>query len=1035
MPLSPKQLLNNRYRVIGLLGQGGFGAVYRVWDTNLERTLSLKENLDTSPEAQRQFKREAQILFDLTHASLPKVIDYFFLPKQGQYLVMEYIEGEDLHTIMKHSMGMLPEAMILPWIGQICDALAYLHAQTPPVIHRDIKPSNIRITSTGRAMLVDFGLAKIYDPSSSTSRGARAVTLGYSPPEQYGLGKTDAVSDIYSLGAMLYHALTGITPPSSVDIISGITPPLRLACEVNPAVSSAVSAAIEKAMALNRSQRWQTVLDFKAALPIVPSLPGAVASQVEVKMDILSPAIAPPIILAPAPASRLRDRLLEISRRSVSLLGPAAVWLRHKMDTLPSWVLVAAGFLVLMLAAFGLSSVFPTGGLANKDLTTATELALIQPAVAIPSQTISPVSSQTPALAAVITPTRTPVATPTLALPLSKGVSIPLPVAAIQAENINQLRQIAVWGKGASEEVAWSPFGNRLAVGYEYGLAVYTVNAWKELWSVSTDRPVSALAYSSDDTLIALNRFDPPAIELRRAKDGVLVRRWEVKGDIADLAFSPDGSLLAAAENSGNEFASRLWRVSDGSLVSDFQDHTDAVTAVAFSPDGVFLASASSDDRILVRQVTNGILAATLNALVPLTALAISPDGKLLVSGDVHGGWTLWDLQQAAKVNTFRVDAVDAAVEAVAFSPDGKFLATASPNQGVVFWDIAGVYRLTPVITDYYRAGAVAFSPDGKLLAAAVKNGSIFSSRDYRLVHEFVADKFAGNRLSFVEDGKKLVAENYLDQPQLWSFPNSAAISYSKGSADRCWISAFSVDGSLFACDSGSYPGELHIIDVAASRELYILEYERPTMFAQALFSPDNSQLFVLSASKVFAWWLRDGSRLDLAQPADGTPLKAIAISTDGVYLAASSETGMLYLWDIPAQKLLRQLQAQAASEFELAFSPDNRLLATGGDDGIVNLWKVPEISRVFNLGANCGIKGLTFSPASDLLAVACGPGTSHPTANSGYLQLWGSSDGQQLLNIETDDWVYGVTFSPDGRFLVWGSRYKGILHFLGIWP
>ena len=164
-----------------MLGQGGFGAIYRAWDLNLESPRAIKENLDTSPQAQRQFKRETQILDKLVHANLPRVIDHLIIPNQGQYLVMDFVEGQDLGEMLWS--GPLPEARLLPWIIQVYDALIYLHAQNPPVIHRDIKPGNIKITPEGKAMLVDFGISKIYDPALSTTVGARAVTPGYSPPE------------------------------------------------------------------------------------------------------------------------------------------------------------------------------------------------------------------------------------------------------------------------------------------------------------------------------------------------------------------------------------------------------------------------------------------------------------------------------------------------------------------------------------------------------------------------------------------------------------------------------------------------------------------------------------------------------------------------------------------------------------------------------------------------------------------------------------------------------------------------------------
>jgi formylglycine-generating enzyme required for sulfatase activity len=264
MPLSPGQVLNQRYRIVSLLGQGGFGAVYRAWDINMECPRALKENLDTSPEAGRQFKREAKILGQLTHQNLPHVIDHFIIPSQGQYLVMDYVEGEDLQQMLMRAGGPLPEAQVLEWVGQVCDALDYLHHQTPPIIHRDIKPANIKITPGGRAMLVDFGIAKIYDTELATTVGARAVTPGFSPPEQYGQGATNAQSDIYALGATCYALLTGRPAPESVHRIGN--DPLAHPQQLNPGLSPRTAGVLLQAMQTDPARRLRSAAEFKARL-------------------------------------------------------------------------------------------------------------------------------------------------------------------------------------------------------------------------------------------------------------------------------------------------------------------------------------------------------------------------------------------------------------------------------------------------------------------------------------------------------------------------------------------------------------------------------------------------------------------------------------------------------------------------------------------------------------------------------------------------------------------------------------------------
>lgn len=263
MPLETGRVLNNRYRIVSRLGQGGFGAVYRAWDLNLKRPCAVKENLETNPESQQQFENEATVLANLYHQHLPRVTDHFVLPNQGQYLVMDFVQGQDLEEMVKNA-GTIPIKQAIEWISQIADALDYLHSQKRPVIHRDIKPANIRVAPDGRAYLVDFGLVKLYENQAFTTPGARGMTPGFSPPEQYGQGGTNARSDIYALAATLYTLLTGIVPPESVHRYAQVH--LQPAHKLNSNIPHSLSAVIDKAMSLDPNNRYQSVKDFKDAL-------------------------------------------------------------------------------------------------------------------------------------------------------------------------------------------------------------------------------------------------------------------------------------------------------------------------------------------------------------------------------------------------------------------------------------------------------------------------------------------------------------------------------------------------------------------------------------------------------------------------------------------------------------------------------------------------------------------------------------------------------------------------------------------------
>jgi serine/threonine protein kinase len=310
MTLSIGEVVENRYRIAKLLGQGGMGAVYRAWDVRLNRPVALKEmipQLGLGAEAlgdlREQFRQEAQVLATLDHPNLVRVTDYFSW-EGNEYLVMDFVEGESLADRIARD-GAQPEGQVLMWAGQLLDALAYCHEHG--VIHRDIKPQNIIITPEGRVELVDFGLVKLWDASDPHTRTVMrgAGTPEYAPPEQYdmGLGHTDPRSDIYSLGATLYHTLTGGVPPTATQRMASpasFVPPRR----INAAVSVNTETVVLKAMAMAMDQRYQNARDMARALGVVQRT--LVVGPAEVA-PVVTPAVA---VAGAAPIAKKRGGLL-----------------------------------------------------------------------------------------------------------------------------------------------------------------------------------------------------------------------------------------------------------------------------------------------------------------------------------------------------------------------------------------------------------------------------------------------------------------------------------------------------------------------------------------------------------------------------------------------------------------------------------------------------------------------------------------------------------------------------------------------------
>jgi serine/threonine-protein kinase len=277
-PLRSDQVIKDRYIIRRIIGRGGMGSIYLAEDNRLPgRLCALKEvHQDESlPEEMReqgheQFYREASVLARLDHPNLPKVSD-FFSEGECDYLVMDFVPGEDLKLLMDHARRegtFLEQEDILTWASQLVDALEYLHNQPSPVIHRDIKPSNLKLTPSGLVKLVDFGLVKQMAPDEMTVTviQGRGTAL-YTPLEQYGgdAGHTDARSDIYAFGATLYHLLTNHPPTEAKQRFlrpDALRPPRELNAEIDPSIETAILWAME----LHPDERPQDIESLRQAL-------------------------------------------------------------------------------------------------------------------------------------------------------------------------------------------------------------------------------------------------------------------------------------------------------------------------------------------------------------------------------------------------------------------------------------------------------------------------------------------------------------------------------------------------------------------------------------------------------------------------------------------------------------------------------------------------------------------------------------------------------------------------------------------------
>jgi serine/threonine protein kinase len=348
MTLPIGTIIRERYIVENLLGKGGFGAVYLVRDLRVKQNLfALKELYDPSKKERDRFTFEGEVLKRLDHPALPHIYRTFNDDKNGRaYILMDYIEGTNLERLRQQQPEKrLALPQVLSLMAPIIDAVSYLHHQHPPIIHRDIKPANIIAPKAGDGtVLVDFGIAKEYDPDSTTT-AIRHCSPGYGAPEQYSMG-TDTRTDIYGLGATIYALLTGVVPVDAfyrmTQMGSKSIDPLEPVKQLVPSIP--VAEAIHRAMALDRDARFPTVEEFWQALNANP-LP-AYGQQ--------------PLVLAPPVRTRTLAAIANSATVSQRLRRPRTLLLLPLLVALLMGIGVAAGFFASTASHSATNSFTPT---------------------------------------------------------------------------------------------------------------------------------------------------------------------------------------------------------------------------------------------------------------------------------------------------------------------------------------------------------------------------------------------------------------------------------------------------------------------------------------------------------------------------------------------------------------------------------------------------------------------------------------------------------------------------------------------------
>ena len=1037
-----------RYKILEKIGEGGCGVVYVAEQTEpVRRRVALKViklGMDTKAVVAR-FEAERQALAMMDHPNIAKVLDAGTTDTGRPYFIMELVRGIRITDYCDQEK--VPTRERLELFIQICQAIQ--HAHQKGIIHRDIKPSNILVTlhdGTPVPKVIDFGIAKategkLTDATVYTQLHQFIGTPAYMSPEQAEMSglDIDTRSDIYSLGVLLYELLTGKTPFDAQELMSQGIDEMRKTIREKDPVRPSTKLATLKGDELTTTARRRSVDRSKLLHQLKGDLDWIVMKCLEkdrkrryetangLAVDIKRHLNNDTVVARP-PSSTYRFQKM-VRRNKLAFAAAAAVF----------------SALCLGIIATTWQSVRATR--ARQEALAAQASESIQRRKAEVNEQTALAAQKAEAEEELAARQRAYASDMNLAEKALNGHNLGLALDLLDRQTNRpgqpdlrgwewrylwqQTRSDALFAlcQDPSEisSLAISPDGQFLAVGAtrQGGLSVWDPRTRQELFRLAEDETALKAAFSPTEPLLAFTGFSssgqyPFTVHLFNTAARQMIATLPLDRYCTGLAFSRDGKTLVTISYKGHL---AVWRVSDGTQLASYpsaQVYAGFHAGFAASPDLRFAAYGIEGGRFCLIDLRDGRTLwssmGTKTNVQDVTALAFSPDGKILASGTGYSASEirLWDVATGKQIG--QLDGHDSWVSSLVFWPDGKKLASSSGDQTICVWDVPNSKRLDTLRGHRSEVWNLALLPDGKTLVSGAKDGTVWCwDTSVAHPHQRYLTIPAINRADwhFTSDGRSVLVLG--SQGQLMQYggadfqQSSLLLEVPTNSYSEC----FSPDGRFLAVSCSN--GVLQVWNTAQGILLYQMTNTGP-VYPQAFLA--SSRELITSGDGLLHQW-------DLAV---GREIQSWPVPEDWAEILLTPD-GQSCLLVRPNDSILRNLMAGSQEQLPLdapepddsVFSPDGKLFAIASAMGFARVWNTATWKPVATPGNFLnGVHGVAFSPDNKRLAIA-----GH---DQEAVQLCDTESWQDVITLEGPGGIARVAFSPDGNTLAWGTHNAIVL-------